>query len=437
MYTLNGFVAIGSLANNTPDAVSVIGELSNYAATFSTEIGTYTQADYPGLALISMESKDDNGRVTASVDAITAVLAIAKWSMAQATAGTNTIDRDTYLQNLKAEFGDQWTDLSCGAMATDGELWLPEWVSGSFTALGDNQIKVWFSDPAFRAQYPRFEITVVPPIDNIDQLFEDHTVTKPLLEAVTPSVILDRLNEKTKPHPYTISRTLRYKAYDPVDDDYYTPSDWTVALYGEAGNSIDNINQALIAWILANSTHSRTEWAKVLPDLFIPTEFVICPLWHQYSVPNQTVKAGLYSPTLRLSTAAALMAKAAPGYEASHIAANLTMTDCLYKSVGFLAVGNVGNRDGKVALDEKFPDYAIIPTTSIDFDRISTKTQEWIRMLYALLLVAEELTTESDIPSGYTRVVRENVMYATKTFDDVQYLVVTKESENALAAASS
>ncbi|MOA68470.1 hypothetical protein D3C78_1961010 [compost metagenome] len=55
-------------------------------------------------------------------------------------------------------------------------------------------------------------------------------------------------------------------------------------------------------------------------------------------------------------------------------------------------------------------------------------TQEFVNLLYEMLIVAETATPYSDIPLGMSRVTRSGIMYIAASLNDILYLIVTKYS---------
>jgi hypothetical protein len=92
----------------------------------------------------------------------------------------------------------------------------------------------------------------------------------------------------------------------------------------------------------------------------------------------------------------------------------------------FLAIGSQENRLAETTLTAQYPDYLAVSTTSADFDRMSTNTQGFCILLNSLLYAAESMTPTSDVPQGMLRVVRGGITYVSATYNDADYLVLTK-----------
>ena len=185
-----------------------------------------------------------------------------------------------------------------------------------------------------------------------------------------------------------------------------------------------------LQWVLENSAYPEDEWEKFIPDLFKVTEFLITPLWDEYSIPNETLTAGLNSPIIDYNIILEKARATATQYPDVHVDQYTQVSVANYKSLGFIVVGGTENRDGIYTFKAQFPDYIVIPTSSNEFGRMSPITQEWVMKFSEMLKIAETMDTFSDVPLGYTRVIRDNVMYVAMMHDQVQYLVVSQKSYN-------
>lgn len=431
MYNLKGFITIATLVDNAVGVVAPLGELSTRSRTFSREIGRYTHPTAADVIMTTFKSeRSGTGLVPVDEVYIEHILRVAQWVYTRSVSGSLNSDRNDFLTLLSAEFSDVG-DVICGNMVSDGSIWMPDYLLWkSLDAPEENLIKIWFSDNAFQAQYDEYEIVVIPPVENVDNLFQDRASVEPLLASRTMSDWMLEVTKATDADPYTALRTVRYGWVDPYSDsdEEVLETTWMVAIYGDAGDTPDNISRAIIEYILERSNYGREEWVEVLPELFSSTEFIITPLWNQYSVPNQTLVKGIYSPVARIRDLNAIARQTCVGYPDAHIASVLEHTVFVYKSLGLLLVGGPSNRNGSYVFSEQFTDYMTVPTTSHDFNRMSPKTQNWVMLIYEMLKIAEEMTEYSEIPPGFYRMKREDVMYLTATFDDIHYLVVAKSS---------
>lgn len=431
-YVLKGFVVMSSMADNAVGEVSVLGELSSRAYSYAREKGHYKVEDYSAVELVSFKSHSvEEGMVPVPFDVADNTLELTQWIYDQSIAGTIPQVEDELIQNLYSQFADSGlSNIRIGEFVSEGQYVMPSWVAWKINRndnMGTASVKVWLADDAFRRQYDEYEIIVVPATTPIDNFFADYNTVNGLVSDFNMPALTLAVEAAAGIYPYTLLRTILFDWITPNNESLTIPTPWSVIIYGIAGNNIDVIKTKLREWILANSTRTREDWIAIFPDIFRSTEFIITPLWSQYSIPNKTLQSGLYSPVIQPAVALELAEVTAHGYPPAHVAAVLSASVFMYKSLGFLSVGGPENRDEIYTFYEKFVDYIAVPTDSADFNRMDPITQGWIMMITEMLLIAEEMTEFSDIPVGMTRMKRGNVLYVVSSYQDVQYLVVAKK----------
>lgn len=431
MYTLKGFFNYAPFVNNNPDTVAMFGELSANSNTYGKDKSYFTDVSTPFSTLTAFHSKSD-GTVT-PVDSLLAVriLQLGYYLVQRAISGNITDDATALIQSVLAEYAGVVDTFAVGEMLTNGSLYLPEWIRVKFNSsviTEDNAITIWFADDSFQRQYDEYIIEVVVPLIPLDQFFLDPLQVQSLLNQYDLVDKLEEVQALRGDYPYTILSPQRYDYRDPNNIAFQLPTHWLVLIYGQAGNNPDAIKNALIDYILANSVHSRSDWTQILPDLFITTEFVFTPFWNSYAIPNRTLQAGIYSPILKPVDIVAwlLQTTKGPMYTEAWIEANYQVSANLYRSIAFAVIGNPDNRDGLTELTDVFPDYILVTNDSSDFNRVEPYTQEWMVKFSQLILIAETMTANTSVPVGYARIIRDNVVYASVSYDNITFMVVAK-----------
>lgn len=436
MSNVYGFLSYPSLVNNTIGGTNPLGELTTEALSYAKEKGLFSNQAWPhtqlttfhnGLTLPNLTSQQLVGS-----DHVNICLEIGEWLYTRATSGatTNSSGQSTLLEAFSQAFSTKIADPLVGPMVTDNTVWLPAWVQ--FTLFLDLEItiKLWLSNSSFLATYPGWEYEFIPPFNNPDVLFNDPTVVASMLNAITYNDYVSRANSAKKDYPYTEMSTLSYDLRDPQDSTFSKEVTFIALIYGgAAGRDIDNLKAALITWILEHSDHTRAEWQAILPGLFAENEFVIVPFWDRYAVEPNAIVAGIYSPTISVNTIVAIANRfiRGPGISQEHIAEYLTISGSMYKSLSFCAVGSPINAEGKFRFQDFLSDYMVIPTTSVDFNRMRSVTQGFITAITNLFIAAEVTSEGEGLPAGITRIERDNVKYVTMTYDSARYLVVRKD----------
>lgn len=431
MYWLKGFVNIDALANNTPGSVAAIGELSNISMSYSREKGYFNRQGYENVELVTFTSRKEGvGTITTPANYTDHVIKIAQWIYTNALQKKFTDSEDAFRVLLLAQFGSDIADFECGKMVSERGVWMPSYMAWKFDKAGeDNLIRIWFSDAAFKAQYDDYEIVVVPPIEPVDtfQLTKDKVAAK--LNKFNIPDLHKRVLEKTGGEPYTYLVSKSYPWYDHDDTAQTLPTVWTVAIYGIAGNNLELIKQAIAGFILANSTYDREDWIPIFPDIFRNTEFTFIPFWNHRSVVDETYVGSLYSPIVPYD---GLLSFAQPFVEyvpAAHLAKYLTVSGIQYKSLASVIIGGIDNRDDKFLITDFYPDLALISTTSIDFNRMSENTVEFLQKLLTAIIAAEEMDSYSYIGASLSRIIRNGMLYVGFSHGDTGFLVLSRLSQ--------
>lgn len=431
MLAIKGFISHALMAQNTPGQNALIAELSTYSETFAREKGYYGSANASEYLLTTFLCQQDGAAVAASSDASEHILAVAKYVLDKTIASNTPIFADQLLNDLTSHFAASGQDFASGEIVTDGRFYAPEWLSwtSKVPSLGANSIRIWFSDASFRLQYDETEVVVVPALAQLDDFFKAGGTVQALLTAKTVVQTTDELQAAKQNNPETIMRIYAFDYVDPLNAAHTVTSNWGVLIYGAAGDNIDTIKDALVAYVLAHSTKTRAQWTPILPDIFKRTEFVLIPRWDQYAIPDRTVQAGIHSPisslTEALAKAAAVIGSA---YAPAHINSHAQVLVHPYKSISILSVGGPENRDAKFELTDVFPDYIAVGSSSLDFNRMANATKNWALMLEDLLLAAETVQDHTSVPLGMSKVTRGGVLYVVKSYQNIHFLVASKQS---------
>lgn len=431
MRIFKGFAQIGPLTDNAANVVAPVGELSTRSRTFTKDLTEHYDATYPGETLIGFSHTNNNvkGRITAA-DALKILKAI-NWIYTNARLGKFTENRESFQQQFIAANGSEYDLISSGEMIAFTTYFAPEYIEIAPAGQSANYLwRVWFANESFYNQYDEFEILVIPPITNLNLFFDDYADVKKLIDAVNQGDVFTRMTNAVGKFPQTTQRSDMFQWQDANDPTLKIPTYWATAHYGLAGNNLDAVKEAIRTYILANSTHTRDEWAKIFPDLFTSTEFIITPMWNDYAIPAQVRESGVYSSILPFQKAIALSYKTCKGtkYTNAHIAKVISGITALHKAVSCAVVGGPENRNGIDILNEKFPDYICVPTTHPDYVKMSADTRGFVMLLSEMLMHAEELTSNSGVPQNFNRLIRDGVTYLATSYSDFLFLVVTKQS---------
>lgn len=438
MGILKGFITIGAMADNAPGQVSQFGELSDLAETYSKEKATYYRPA-ANMALRSFTAVDDSDVPTELPAGIsTGVLDLAEHVIGLYNAD-DMIDFTTpaeFVTYLEGQFNNaNYTNIASGDFevnAGDSNKQFPEYLAWTMTSGSDvYQVRIWFSDVTFRAQYDDYSITVLPPVENVDDLNGSPAAVNNALAAYTKSMLVSDIETAKAATNETILKGHPLTWNDPGAGTSTLPTEWTVLIYGAAGDNNDAINQAIIDYLDNESSVDMSTWELIYPGLFSNTEFYLVPGWGNIAISEVSPTDGIYSPIGRLSDLLAEVVEYAPGYDQTYVESNATVTVSVWKSAMIASIGNVNNAAGNIRLDQAYPDYIAVPTSSVDFARMAVATQQFAIFLTEILEIAETATPTTVLPQGYTRVTRDGKHYVVYRLGEVNFICLTKYSYEA------
>jgi hypothetical protein len=430
MYTLKGFLAFGPLTNNLIGQTSAIGEISTEALTYAKETGFYQQVQFPDTMLHTFHSVDDLLGVVAIPDeVIHNALNYGQTLFYQSQSSIFNSNPATSREHFQRRFINDFDAVEFGAMRTNGNQWLPEYIR-YHPAGTETVVILWLSDAAFLEQYDEYDYTLIPPLDQLDIFYTDRGNIERSLHARSLKSLFDRIEQVRENDPFTVLETITFNWVNPDGTGDYLPTNWTLLIYGRFGQNIDRMRAYIAAWILQHSSHGEEDWFPIFPDIFNPTEFILLPLWHQFAIPNQTVQAGFHSPITTLEDGFLIAKHLArgDGYREASLLEHTTAAVSPDRSLMFLAVASSYNALDVDNFRKLYPDYVGFSPASLDFSRLSLITQNWIHEYIALLVVAETMTETSPIPQGYGRVIRDRRIYAYRDIEMMSYLMITKAS---------
>lgn len=441
MYTQKAFAKIQSLVDNSNGAIASVGELSPLGWSFAREKTHYASSEFPGVALTVFSSKRTqvvgNNIVAEYVEpdvlVESRIIEIVSWIHLGAQGGRFNQNPDDFEGSIINYWGGQIEYKGNGRMVGVAGAYYPTWIDFNLkNQEEESRYKIWFANESFVNEYDEYINVVVPPVPELDKLIDGFTEVTGLASLVTMPEIMNRVNLAREEFPETVIRTVTFDWVNPLNRTQRIPFDWTVVIYGLAGDNIDNIKESIRDYIDETSEFPRSEWEKYFPEIYTSTEFIITPMFNNYSIPNRRLETGLYSPVATVHDLIEVSKLTCKGehYTPEHIARYVTSVPSLYKQLATAVVPGPNNRDGSKMFLHVFPDYINQRATDLDWGRMASVTREFINMFNTMLRHAEELTDISTVPRGFNRTVREGVIYLSQSYMNIQYLVVSKHSLN-------
>ena len=428
MKVLKGFVTLQSLLSNVPNVVSPVGEMSLWSQTYTKERGEYIHPTLSDYRLTSTKNLDEIlGEVIVPQSLVNTTILTVDSIKQYLVSYPKPYDLEHLRDTIQGDLVGQIQNLNIGPLVESGLIWLPEWISFISVVDSTQSVKIWLSDEAFQYQYDEFEITTIPPLTNIDDFFLSPTVVKNKISTVTFQEKVTRIQAAKGTNPETYILSLSFDYVNPLNTIDKTKTDWSILIYGEEGNYIDHIKDAIIEHILSNSTHTRDEWEKILPDLFKRTEFIVIPRWDKFAIPELVFNTGIYGalsdPVESIDYSTRVVRDF---YPSLHVSTNLNILPHHYSNLTLNVINGIKNIEGKEKFSLLFSDYINVPTTHLDFNRMSEYTRKWALGIYEAIIHAEKVTPLKSIRRPYRKITRGGHLYIAWLYDNVNYLVHCK-----------
>lgn len=429
MHIIKGFVTIESLIDNASNVTSVIGELSTQSLSYKKDKGVYTQQTTPDYRLTTFTSVDSVALTNIQVGStqVDQIFRVVDSLLTYNNLAIRPFNSINVINHLTVGFVGEITLFHIGNFVDNGVISVPEWVSWVDDTTG-NTIRIWLADAAFRAQYDEYEITVIPPFTDIDHLFTPYASVSTEIGLLQTTDLAIRMEIAKNSHPETYFRILSFKFYNSNDISQSVNVEFGLLIYGKAGDNIDIIKDALQEYILGLSNHPRSEWVVILPDIFKRTEFVIIPRWDKIAIPNLTTLSGLYGSILDVNEAKSFVTSRFNLYPNIWTSNNINIMPFDYKAIMLSVINGPDNVAGSQDIKLMYSDYIPVSTSTIDFNRMSINTKEWLLLLETALIEAETADGFSSLVEPLRKITRNNVLYITFLYNNVNYLVAARGS---------
>ncbi len=426
---LKGFVEIDSLQDLTPGVTAPLGELSLWSMTYTKDKSEFSHTDFPGYRLTVFNFTDSSGNILTPTEAfVKEISQIVQYAMNYTALNMMPYDVSNFEATMVADAVNNATSLLIGPLYSNNQIALPEWISWNSIAQAGVSVKIWLCDTAFRNQYDLFDITPVAPLSNLDDFFKTPNQVKTALGNVTVSQMMDAIQLAKAGNPETYIRTISFNYISPVLGADPIPTNWSVLIYGLQGDNVDAIKEYLQNYILTNSTHGRADWETIFPDIFKNTEFTILPRWDKMAIEDLAVQTGIYGSITDPKESITYAKNNISYYTQEWIDDNVEVIPFPYRYISLVIVGGPNNTIGSQHFKEIFSDYIPAGTTSLEFNRMVSKTQQWMLYIEQMLLIAENLDSYLTIPDPIRVIKRDGVKCLSLYYEEVEYLVALKDT---------
>lgn len=419
---------IESLVSNQAGVTAPVGELSTYSLTYAKDVPQYHSRINQELDLYVFKSKnEETGDVPPNQIAIDLAFEYVNW-MIQRQVDESFPGRDAFLSASLYDFSNKLDNLVVGNLVAgiNGNKF-PTYVSFKCKEIAgvDNRITVWLADQTFRDFYDEYQIEIIPPFDVLDDFFQGYANVVTRLGKIEYTDTLNRIANKRGNNPETVLTAEAFDFVNPANPSLRTVTNWSVLIYGRYGNDADAIKLAIADYIMSRTAKSIDDWKAIFPDIFKNTEFIFFPRWKNVAIAEMTLQTGIYSPVMRLRKELDYLKNILP-FNSIHVDTWSAVMSHPYKSLQITYTPNPDNRDSKFDLLQAYPDLLTVSSTSLDYNRMSPNTKDFIGKFNTALFLSETSTPYSELPLGYRKIERAGLLYVSFIKDKVRYLINTK-----------
>lgn len=428
---IKAFVQLTGMVNNVYGATAKLGEMSAISKTFTTDLTSYESNEFLGYEILVLKSQDSvtGERTSLGPAHVREIMRVVQRIVSYAAANVRPHDPTDFTDAVLAAMGGEIRELRLGEEIDDGVTALPGWVSWESIVSPDTVIKIWLADEALFNQYDEQLIKVVPVLPNLDTLFNQFAVVSQTLDARPSNWLEEGIAIARQNQPETVLRIPSFEMVNLADPSETKLVQMPVLVHGTAGDNVDTIKDAIQEYILAHSQKNRNEWSKLFPSLFRRTEFVFVPNWRAVAVPyfsSSTELSGIYSPIIDPRMFLDLAKSLLVGYATTHIESKIEFMTVLHRSIALAYVPGESNLTQFDRLIKVVPDYALLNSVNVDFNRLSPETRLWINRFQDLVMAAETVTPYSSVPPTIRKIYRGTKLFVSSSIGQVNYLVAAK-----------
>ncbi len=429
---VKGFVTDTAFISNNKDEVTSVFELSSKGQTYAKDKTLYALSSYPANDLIVFKAIDQQTGIefTLSNALVEVIFRLTTLIKNYPVSHISPYNPNDYRDFLQANIGLSATNIGIGEFEQHYSSFYPKWFSFTSAEADPKNVIIYISNSDFLLSYDEYEIVVVPALANSTMFNAPYGEVLTLLEQETVDKFNDRIEVAKGVYPNTYTKVLEFTFHNKLNPTVFKKTYWGVIIYGEAGNDIDHIKDAIEEHILSNPENIRDTWEVMFPDIFRRTEFLLFPLWHKVAIHNLTDLSNLYTSMISIKEAKDFVYSVFDGTRTEiDIYNNLSLFPFDYKAITIAAISGTLNATDKDQLYEVLPDYIPVNTSNLDYMRMSIDTRDWVYKLEQALILAETDNIYATVIPGFRKVTRGTKKYVAFYYKNVNYLIAYSYNE--------
>jgi hypothetical protein len=435
MKFLKGFSEFNDLILNGFKEVCPIGELSPTSRTFTRNLQTFSaKTGQKDFSLLAHSYRDDKNVIITSaipVPALDKLNTVLEWIWTNCSTGVITSDQVVFTQELNRLFGSVDFVLKADLMQSEvlgGTTYIVPTYITAVDSVNDVTSKIWFVNDRFEQEYGEWELVVVSTLEPIDQLTQNQSIVKPLVDALTLASWSQKYYIKSEGLPYTDIVVTPLLWHDLSNNTRTMTTEWATLVYGPQGKNIEVIRDNLTNFILANSAHPEEEWMVIYPDLFIKDEFTIVPMFDKQAIGAVLTLAEIFSPQFKFKDTTTFYKKFFPDYALAHYNDNVSFLPSLWQSIGAMVCGGARNNIVGPNLPGYLTTLILARPGTGDYDRMDEKARNFAALYDRMIVEANRWVYGATLPSDMGTITRGAYTYISATMDRVTYMVLTRNS---------
>jgi len=423
--TIKGFIEIPSNANNAPNAVAALGELSTIARTYSRKKQYIADDTAPGLELTVFYSKDISGE---DVDGLDAADCLPLLLLINKIRNDFIPANGTLIDFISTNADSTLSGFAFGNLITENGFTLPQSLNCTHTDLEVTNFEIWFSNTAFLEEYEPSETLVLPPCSPVTNLYQGYAGALAALNAYTEINKLNALNTATLEEKPTEITTFSLKWNDPANLNNQFTTVWYVLGYGKDALRTDKTLEAIRTYLESETPYTVDEWKEYFPDIQTLDVFNLVPLWNKVALSAGPGIDSMMRPLFKFNELVSLINPILIGRDTGDILGQGEGITLLFRALPVFVLAGDTNDVNVQSFEALFPDYTIIALNDQSINRVSAATQSIISTLDSLARAAEVDTGTQVLPTGITRNQISGISFLEKADNNIVYRMATRAS---------
>lgn len=421
--TIKGFIEIPSNANNAPDSVAALGELSLKARTYSRKKQYIADDSAPGLEFTVFYAKDLTGT---DVDNLGSADCLPLLLLVNEIRNNFVPANGTLVDFISANADPSLSTFAFGNLITENGITLPRSLNCVHTDTEVTNFEIWFSNSVFMDEYEPSETLVLPPVNPITDLYQGYTPALAALSSFGEVEKLNALNAKTLEDKPTEIGTFILKWNDPTNLSNQFETVWYVLGYGNDALRTDKTLEAIRTYLEDETPYTVDEWKEYFPDIQTLDVFNLIPLWDKVALSAGPGVDSMMRPLFKFSELVSLVNPILIGRDTNDILDQGEGISLLFRALPVFILAGDKNDPAVQSFESLFPDYTIIALNDQSINRVSAATQSIISTMDSLARAAEIDNGSQTLPTGITRNQISGINFLEKADNNIVYRMVTR-----------